>query len=1022
MSGRAVVKTGFAVLWICGVPVLAFAQAVVGGTVRDTSGAALPGVAVEMSSAALIEKTRTATTDDEGRYRIEELRPGLYDIRFTLKGWQPQRVQDIVLTGEMNARIDAVLGPAPLFSEITVVGIVPPVDVQSVRREVPLTSDAVRDMPTARTFNALLVLVPGVITSANDTITETATTSFPIHGGRANEGRLLVDGMTVGSPPSGNSAPSYSIDLGRAQDVTFATAASLGESETSGLAMSIVLRSGGNTTHWSFFASGSGGDLRSDNLTSELSAMGVVGTPLKNVYDLSGTLGGAVVKDRLWYFLSGHRGGSRKDSTNVFYNINAADPSRWSYVPDPARRAYSDRTFENASLRLTWQAARRHRFSLFWDAQALCRTCSGATPGLSEPQRVSPEAVGVLGRRLDVVQATWSAPLADRLVVDVAFSGTDFGVGNFERSPNPTRDLIRVVEQCASGCAANGNIPGLAYRSQDFSDAHTGSFLLKGAATYMTASRSLKVGYQHTTMTDDRTWMTNTENLSYRVNNGVPNQLTQSISPWVNDTRVGWQALFAEAQWTRERVTFHGAVRFDRAWSYFPVQSLGPSRFLPVSIVFPETRGVDSYKDLTPRIGLAYDLTGEGRTALRVTVGKYLEGAGVSGNYANTNPTLRMPQTTSPFGTAGVTRAWMDTNRNFVPDCNLLVAGAQDFRASGGDLCGALSNLNFGKPILTSHFDPAILNGWGVRPSDWHVAASLHHQLGRRSSVSATYTRRVFDRFFVVDNRALQPADLTAYSLRAPLDPRLPGGGGYLIEGLYDVVPEKAGQVDQYVTKADGYGQWHQSFDGVDLTVNAQPGAGVTVIGGVSSGRTVARNCDVRAHLPELSTTTTGTSPFGAGLLTSAVTTTSPYCNVEFGLLTQVRGVVLYEVPKIGVQLSGVIQSKPGAMLAANYAAPNSVVAPSIGRDLSGNAANVTVNLIEPGTLYGDRVNLFDIRVSKSFRIGRGRATVGIDIYNALNSSTVLTYNNTFVPGGTWLQPLSILSPRFIRLTGEVDF
>ena len=82
----------------------------------------------------------------------------------------------------------------------------------------------------------------------------------------------------------------------------------------------------------------------------------------------------------------------------------------------------------------------------------------------------------------------------------------------------------------------------------------------------------------------------------------------------------------------------------------------------------------------------------------------------------------------------------------------------------------------------------------------------------------------------------------------------------------------------------------------------------------------------------------------------------------------------------------------------------------------------MTINLIEPGTLYGDRINLLDLRVAKAFRIGRGRATIGIDIYNALNSSSVLTYNNTFVPGGTWLQPLSILSPRFIRLTGEVDF
>ena len=179
-------------------------------------------------------------------------------------------------------------------------------------------------------------------------------------------------------------------------------------------------------------------------------------------------------------------------------------------------------------------------------------------------------------------------------------------------------------------------------------------------------------------MTDDRTFMTNNQNLTYRFNNGVPNQLTQSISPWVNDARVAWDALFVQDQWTRERLTLQGAVRFDRARSWFPEQREGPSRFLPTPIIIPETRGVDSYKDITPRMGVAYDLFGTGRTALKMSLGKYLEGAGTTGNYANTNPTLRMPQTTQTFGTAGVTRTWTDANQNFVPDCDLLNPAAQD--------------------------------------------------------------------------------------------------------------------------------------------------------------------------------------------------------------------------------------------------------------------------------------------------------------------------------------------------------
>jgi len=1007
---------------IFGVPTAVFAQAAVAGVVSDPFGVPISGVTVEASSPALIEKIRTTATDGTGRYRIENLTPGIYVVKFALNGWSTYQTSGIELTGSLTATVDAELQIGRLTDLITVHGGTPVVDVYGAKREVTLSGEIVQSIPTARSYNALLVLIPGVVTNANDTVTGTATTSFPIHGGRVNEGRLLLDGLNVGSASAGNSATSYTIDVGQAQEVTFTTAGALGESETAGLTMNIVPKSGGNVMRGSVFASGTGGKLQSDNLTPELAAQGVMApTPFNKVYDLSGTFGGPIMRDRLWYFLNGHIGGSTKDIPGIYYNLNAGDAARWLYAADFSRPEYSDRTFENASGRVTWQVTPRNKVSGVWDAQALCRECTGSTPGLSEPQRVSPEAVGVLGRRLDVTQVSWSSPVTNRLFLEAGYGGTYLGVGNFERDPNPTRDLIRVAEQCASGCPANGNIPGLVYRSQDFSVAHTGSYLWKGSISYVTGAHSLKIGYQHTLMTDDRTWMTNSQNLTYRVNNGEPNQLTQSISPWVNDARAGWDGLFVQEQWTRRRLTLQGAVRFDRAASWFPEQREGPSRFLPTPIVFPETRGVDSYKDITPRLGLGYDLFGTGRTAIKFGLGKYLDGVGIIGNYANTNPTLRMPQTTMVFGTAGVTRAWTDANRNWVPDCDLLSPAAQDRRASGGDMCGVLSNTDFGKPVLTNNFDPGILNGWGVRPSDWNLGVSIQQQIGPRSSVDVTYSRRWFRGFSVVDNVALQPSDLTPFSIVAPTDPRLPGGGGYVVSGLYDVVPAKAGQVDNLVTDSESFGHWYQYFNGLDVTVNVRVAQGLTLVGGTSTGQTVADSCDVRAHLPELATTTTGTSAFGAGLGNSVVSPASPYCRVASGFLTQLRGLTSYVIPRVDLQVSATFQSKPGAMLAANYAAPNSVVAPSLGRDLSGNAANVTVNLLAPGWMYGDRVNQLDVRVGKILKYGRSRTLIALDVYNALNSSAVLTYNNSYVPNGPWLQPLSILTPRFFKLTAEID-
>ena len=195
------------------------------GTVIDPSGAPLAGVAVEASSPALIERARQAVTDDRGLYRIEDLRPGTYTVTFVRAGWRTAVRTGVELTGSVTATVDAQLTAGSFDEAVTVVGALPTVDVHSPNRETTLGQKVVTAIPTVRSYNALLVVVPGVVTSVTDTVTGTAATMFPIHGGRVNEGRLMVDGLTVGSPPSGNSATSYVIDVGTAHEVNFVAGA-----------------------------------------------------------------------------------------------------------------------------------------------------------------------------------------------------------------------------------------------------------------------------------------------------------------------------------------------------------------------------------------------------------------------------------------------------------------------------------------------------------------------------------------------------------------------------------------------------------------------------------------------------------------------------------------------------------------------------------------------------------------------------------------------------------------------------
>jgi hypothetical protein len=1004
------------------IPIAAWAQAVIAGAVKDTSGAALPGVSVEATSPALIEKVRTAVTDGTGQFRIEDLRPGTYTVTFSLQGFSTLKREGVELTGSFTATINAELAVGTLAETVVVTGESPIVDVQSARRQMTLSSDIVRAIPTVRSYNALLVLVPGVVTNNNDVQTGPLVTMFPIHGGRNVEGRLNVDGLNIGNPPGGNQPPNYLLDVGTAQEVSFTTSGGLGESETAGLTMNIVPKTGGNSIQGSVYVSASGEALLSDNFTQELQNAGLrAATPLTGLYDLSGSWGGPISRDRLWYFANARTQGNKRVNANQFYNLNAGDPTKWLYAPDYDRPGFSDRTFENVAGRLTWQATPRNKVAVFWDEQWTCRKCEGTTTGLASPaQIVAPEADGVGALKpFRVQQVTWSSPATNRLLLDAGFGTTYYGWGNFEREGAPTRDLIRVLEQCAGGCANNGGIPGLTYRSQDWNANYTGQYTWRASASYVTGAHSVKLGYNGTYFTDERTAYTNNNHLQYRVSNGVPNQLTMSVSPFTASARASIAALYAQEQWTLGRLTLQGALRFDRARGWFPPQQVGPSRFVPTAITFPEMQGVDSYKDITPRVGAAYDVFGNGKTSVKVNLGKYLLGVSTGqpqATFYNTNPTLRLPNTSTIFGVPGVQRAWTDANGNFNPDCDLLNPLAQDLRGSGGDLCGQISNLRFGQPVLTGNFDPEILNGWGIRPSDWSFGVSVQQQIFPRASVEVGYYRRWFNVFLLNDNLAVQPSDYTAYSITAPLDPNLPGGGGYTVSGLYDVNPAKFGQIDNRATFARNFGEWYEHFNGVDITLNVRTQGGLTFQGGTSTGQSVADNCDVRANLPELVAT------IGGGNNTTPVNTTTPYCHHASGFLTQLRGLAAYVIPKIDVQVSGVYQNKPGPMLAANYAVSSAVAAQSLGRPLSGNLANVTVNLLKPGELYGDRISQLDFRVAKILRFARTRTTVGLDLYNALNASTVLVYNSTFVPGGTWQLPRSIITGRLIRIGGELSF
>jgi hypothetical protein len=1016
LSTRILLLLGFALL----APRALYAQASIAGVVKDSSGAVLPGVTVEAASPALIEKTRSAVTDGSGQYRIENLRPGTYSVTFTLSGFSTAKREGVELVGFFTAAVNVDLRVGAVAETVTVTGETPVVDVQNAQRQTVLSKDILNAIPTAGSYNAILVLVPGLFGGQQDvSMGPCNSCTFSAHGailsgGRANsEARLLLDGLSIAVPQAGGT--NYLTDTRNSQEINFTTSGSTAEVESGGPVMNIVPRAGGNSFSGNGFASWANDKLQGTNYTDELKAAGLAApNPLVKIYDFNGAVGGPVRKDKIWFFTTARSQGS-SSKIPVFYNKNQGLASQWLYVPDLSHQAVNDKTWVNGSARLTMQLSPRNKLNLFWDEQNVCSIswakCENG--GNYANALFSPEANGYGDLfPMRAQQATYSSPLSNRVLIEGGF-GYFFSRwgGRAKEDPN-TESLVRVVEQCSAGCAANGGIPGLTYRSQTtdlFSDGRNKNVTTtwRASISFVSGSKSLKIGYQGSLLGDIRSANRGPNDLRYRFNNGVPNQLTMFIHNFQNDLWMRDDGFYANGQWTMNKLTLQGGLRFDRAWSYSPEQ-VEVSRFLPVSLSYPETPGVDSYKDLQPRMAATYDVFGNGKTALKANVGKYLEATITASNYGIANPTSRIAQ--------NVARNWTDSNGNFTPDCDLLNPAAQDLRSSGGDVCGAYSNANFGKNVFSNTIDPAILKGWGVRPSDWAFGVSVQQEIAPRVSIEVGYVRRWFQGFIATDNLAVSASDFGQFNITAPADSRLPGGGGQTIGPLYDVNPALFGQTNNYITSADNFGTQYQRFNGIDFSANARMRNGLTMQGGFSFGKTTADTCEIRAKLPE-------SAPL------------NPFCHIETGYLPQVKLLSNYIIPKIDVQTSVTFTGKAGLQvsgfgtpagvggaLAANYTVANAVIQPQLGRPLSGGAANVTANIVDPGVLYGDRVNEVDLRIGKIIKLGHARATVGVDIYNLLNSAAILSYNQAFIAGGAWLGPTSEMSARFAKLSLQLDF
>jgi hypothetical protein len=368
-----------------------------------------------------------------------------------------------------------------------------------------------------------------------------------------------------------------------------------------------------------------------------------------------------------------------------------------------------------------------------------------------------------------------------------------------------------------------------------------------------------------------------------------------------------------------------------------------------------------------------------------------------------------------------VTRGWTDHNTNFRPDCDLLNMAPQSPATTGSiDTCGG-GNPNFGRAVATTTYDPKVLNGWNVREYSWDLSAGIQQEVLPRVAVDVVYVRRTWGNQTITDNRAYSAADYDRFTLTAPSHASLPNGGGFAVEGIYELKADRTfGLVDNFVTHQKNFGDVSETYNGVDLTISVRSVRGLAAQGGASIGRSAFDNCEALLDVPEARST------FG-------VRTPEAFCDHQTPYHTNLKGLVTYTVPRIDAQVAGTWSSRPfvgtnfpgiGAQsLGGTWIATNAQVVPALGRPLSGNQAVALVNIVEPGSMYGDRVNQVDFRIGKLFRYGRTRTTLSYDLFNVFNESPITTYNPTFAGNGaTWLQPTAILAARVSKISVQLDW
>ena len=789
------------------------------------------------------------------------------------------------------------------------------------------------------------------------------------------------------------------------QETVLSTSGISADTNADGVQINLVPKEGANIFSGAANGLYSGSSMQSDNLTDELLARGLTTvTHVRYVFDSGATLGGPIKKDKLWFYFSYRQWGNERQAAGKFFNATQGTPF---YTADTGRPAYVHEWYESKGTRVTWRASERNKFNFFADPQRDCHCPANVASGnVNAPEAFFSYKLTPAG----LYQASWNYPRTNRLLFE---AGVGMVYGSWPTYSEPIFGVDPTdiaITDSTLGITYNAPVAGSINPTKDVP-----RWSQRGTMSYVTGTHAFKTGFQLEEMVQDvSTIVSGGQNVAYTFNNRVPTSITQWATPYLQRANNKDFGFYAQDQWTVKRLTLNYGLRYDMFKGLIPAQHVDATPWVPARD-YAQVNNVPSWKDWNPRGGVAWDVTGDGKTAVKVAMGRYV-------TKGSTTFTLGLNPITTSINT--VNRTWNDTNGNYVPDCDL-----GNFGVNGE--CGALNNTNFGGRNPTINYSDDVLHGTSKRGYNWDFTTEVQRQLRTGVSMTAGYYRNWYGNFFTTDNSLVTPSDFSSYCVTAPTDSRLPGGGGYPICGLYDVNPNKFGQSNSIVSQASTFGKITQQNDFIAVSVTARLGAKTQLGGGVDTGRTVNDYCfNVDSPGAAAAGTVVGLPSIAANPVPFTATTINgqAICRIvtPFEGQTQVKGFGSYNLPK-DFFVSIIYQNVSGPPVTSTYAAPNSVIAPSLGRSLAAcgtrNPCTNTalVPLIVPQSQFEDRYTRLDLRLSKRFQLTqRVRLTGNFNMYNLFNSSAIQIENVNY--GSLWLQPSLIEDGRMVQVSANLNF